>query len=330
MARALVALGANLGEREQTLAAAVQQLAAAPGIQLLTHSNWLSTAPVGGPAGQATFLNGAALLETTLSPPELLDALLNFEVALGRHRAERWAARSLDLDLLLFDQQVILSEALEVPHPGLAFRRFMLEPAAQIAAHMRHPRIGWTLGQLVDHLNTSANYLALAGGEPAFRASLAAEVARQTGATLVSDPTALPVQSKQQALELIESRRQKLAFASGSAPERLVSDFWWLDFPSLLAKLTPADAETSLTAWRIASDKVRRPRLLVTLDLVTLDNEVALYESARKRTTSQPTSGASASAILSQPNSGPFLHIKPRTSLARAAIEVAAALDAMQ
>ena len=97
--------------------------------------------PIGGPAGQEPFLNAAALLETSLPPAELLARLQRIELHLGRTRETRWAARTLDLDLLLYDNLVLNTPYLTLPHPRMAFRRFVLEPAAEVAPEMAHPRL---------------------------------------------------------------------------------------------------------------------------------------------------------------------------------------------
>jgi 2-amino-4-hydroxy-6-hydroxymethyldihydropteridine diphosphokinase len=127
MTRAYVGLGANLGDREGTIRAAV---AALPGV--LAVSSLRETEPV-GVTDQPRFLNGVAALETELSARDLLDTLLAVERRLGRERRERWGPRTIDLDLLLFGQEAIDEPGLTVPHPRLHERRFALEPLAEIA-----------------------------------------------------------------------------------------------------------------------------------------------------------------------------------------------------
>jgi 2-amino-4-hydroxy-6-hydroxymethyldihydropteridine diphosphokinase len=127
MTRAYVGLGANLGDREATIRAAV---AALPGV--LAVSSLRETEPV-GVTDQPRFLNGVAALETELSARDLLDTLLALERRLGRERRERWGPRTIDLDLLLFGQEAIDEPGLTVPHPRLHERRFALEPLAEIA-----------------------------------------------------------------------------------------------------------------------------------------------------------------------------------------------------
>src|SRR3569623_1292007 len=163
MTRCLIGLGANLGECAQSLASAVERLAASEEVQLLACSRYLETAPGGGPSGQAAYLNAAALLEPTLPPERLLSLLQEIESQLGRQRLLRWDSRTIDLDLLLYDQQTINTPRLTVPHPRLAVSRFVLEPAAEIAGGMSDPTTGWTIEQLWQHLLHAFPYVALAG-----------------------------------------------------------------------------------------------------------------------------------------------------------------------
>ena len=126
MTRAYVGLGANLGDREATIRAAV---AALPGV--VAVSRLLETDPV-GVTDQPRFLNGVAALETDLSARELLDRLLEIERELGRERRERWGPRTIDLDLLLYGEETVDEPGLTVPHPRLHERRFALEPLAEL------------------------------------------------------------------------------------------------------------------------------------------------------------------------------------------------------
>jgi 2-amino-4-hydroxy-6-hydroxymethyldihydropteridine diphosphokinase len=164
MASALIALGSNLGDRQRILDDAVAALAVQPNIVVLATSRWHATRPIGGPAEQPEFLNGAVLLGTSLSPQHLHAVLKQVELAAGRTREDRWGPRTLDIDLLLYDRLVVDTPELVVPHPRMSFRRFVLEPAAEIVGWMVHPSIGWTIKQLRDHLPTGACYLAAISG----------------------------------------------------------------------------------------------------------------------------------------------------------------------
>ena len=131
--RAFVGIGANLGDREATIRRAVELLDEIDGIEVVDMSALRETEPW-GPVEQPAFVNGAVAVETALEPPELLVALLDVERLLGRVRTgERWGPRTIDLDLLLYDERVIDEPGLTVPHPRLHERRFALEPLAELA-----------------------------------------------------------------------------------------------------------------------------------------------------------------------------------------------------
>src|SRR3972149_3061786 len=186
----LIALGSNLRDRAATLESDAAAVAAAGGVTLLRRSRWHATKPVGltGEAGaDREFLNGAALVETTLDPADLQTVLQRIERQHGRARHERWADRTLDLDMLLYGAQVIETRSLVVPHPRMSFRRFVLEPAAEIAGELVHPTIGWSLGQLLRHLDAGTDAVAILSPRDDQRGRLSAEVAGRCGGRL-SEP----------------------------------------------------------------------------------------------------------------------------------------------
>jgi 2-amino-4-hydroxy-6-hydroxymethyldihydropteridine diphosphokinase len=136
--RYAIGVGANRGNPPATIAAALAMLPAE--IRLVTQAPQICTAPVGGPPGQASYLNGAWVVETALGPHQLLHALQRIENALGRTRTVRWGPRTLDLDLLLReDGLIVTSPVLTLPHPLLAVRAFVLTPLAAIAGDWWHP-----------------------------------------------------------------------------------------------------------------------------------------------------------------------------------------------
>jgi 2-amino-4-hydroxy-6-hydroxymethyldihydropteridine diphosphokinase len=120
---AYIALGSNLGAREQYLANAKSLLRGLPGSRLLAESVIEETPPL-GPTGQGNYLNQMVALETSLTPDALLDHLLRIERQLGRERGQKWSARTIDLDIVHFGNQVVHSERLTLPHPQLPHRDF--------------------------------------------------------------------------------------------------------------------------------------------------------------------------------------------------------------
>ncbi len=147
----LVALGSNLGDPAARLAAAADALAAGPVLRDVRMSTPVWTDPV-GLVDQPRFLNAAAIGRSDRTPGEVLAFLQGIEAAHGRTRDIRWGPRTLDLDLLLMGDTVLQTAHLELPHPRLHERRFVLEPACAVAAHWVHPRLGKTLAQLLAEL----------------------------------------------------------------------------------------------------------------------------------------------------------------------------------
>ena len=136
LVRAYVGLGSNLGDRAETLRVALERLAATQGVEVVAVSSLRETDPVGPVTDQPRFLNGVAAVETTLGPRRLLEVLLAIEAELGRTRAgPPGGPRTLDLDLLLYGEERIDEPGLQVPHPRLHERPFVLEPLEEL---------GWT------------------------------------------------------------------------------------------------------------------------------------------------------------------------------------------
>ena len=158
MALVYLGLGSNMGDRLSFLDAAVDRLGRIPGTRVVSRAGVYETPPVGGPAGQGPFLNSACGIETECSPGELLAAVQGIERELGRVRDEttvRWGPRTIDVDILLWDDVVLDADGLTIPHPRLAERAFVLLPLAEIAGDRRHPVLHAPVRELLERIGES-------------------------------------------------------------------------------------------------------------------------------------------------------------------------------
>lgn len=144
-----MALGSNLGHREQHIRSALERLQSAPATRVIRVSSLLENPAVGGPVDSPDFLNAVAEISTTLAPADLLRRLLEIEHSLGRDRRLKWSPRTIDLDLLLYGDAVINEPSLTVPHARMHERRFVLAPLAEIAPHVVHPVLKKSAAELL-------------------------------------------------------------------------------------------------------------------------------------------------------------------------------------
>ena len=267
MSSALIGLGSNLGDRRATLDRAIEALNATPQVQVVRVSRWFTTQPIGQSVGTDEFLNGAALLTTTLPPEMLLARLQEIENQLGRRRGGRWEPRTIDLDLLLYDELIREGPPLELPHPRMSYRRFVLAPAAEIAGAMMHPTVGWSIERLLAHLDSAFPYVAIRGPEHATNLQLATAVSAKTRWKLLDFPdyeaffsphgsTSLTIG---RAIEFL--RRQAALLTRESLPGGgVISSFWMDDVRAVAAARWPGEFEA---LWNAVAPAVVSPKLLV-------------------------------------------------------------------
>lgn len=188
MATCLIGLGANSGDRAANLAAAIDKLSAVPDVTVVRQSRLHASHAAAGGERQEDFLNSVVVVETPLAPRHLLAELHRIESQLGRRRQQRWAARSIDLDLLQYDDLVVADDDLILPHPRLAFRRFVLQPAAEIAPDILHPTTRFSLAELLARLDHTPRRVVITGTSRQQNAAVAARVAAQSDALLTDRP----------------------------------------------------------------------------------------------------------------------------------------------
>lgn len=143
-----IALGSNLGDSLSILNDSVNRLTNSAGIEVILRSTWHKTKPIGPP--QPDYLNGCIVIKTSYSPQELLMYLGSIEQEFGRERKERWGARTLDLDIIFYNDLVIKTENLEIPHARMRERLFVLIPLTEIAPQWIDPITKLSISQLLD------------------------------------------------------------------------------------------------------------------------------------------------------------------------------------
>ena len=276
MTTSLIAFGANLGNRTECLDQAWHRLAAHEQFTVKARSRHYQTAPIGGPAGQDDFLNAAILLDTSLSPQQLLLQLQRIETELGRQRQQRWDQRPIDLDLLLYDTLTLDENELQIPHPHMSFRRFVLEPAAEIAPTLVHPNSGWTIQQLFEHLNTANNYLALIGPPGSGKTAAARNVCERLGGHPVltaalqgtgNQPEEIEAQLIKQRLEQLQTAAEQIAASTETALTFAISDFWLnQSYAYLQETLDQQGQDEFLADWQLTVSQALQPKLRVLLE----------------------------------------------------------------
>jgi 2-amino-4-hydroxy-6-hydroxymethyldihydropteridine diphosphokinase len=150
---AYIGIGSNLGDKLENCRRAMEAIGADARNRLVGRSRFYRTEPV-GKKDQEWFINGVVAVETTMSPAELMEFLLSVEKGMGRIRQERWGPRVIDLDILFYGDRVLDEEGLQIPHPRLHERRFVLAPLKDMAPGLLHPVFHRTVSQILEELKT--------------------------------------------------------------------------------------------------------------------------------------------------------------------------------
>jgi 2-amino-4-hydroxy-6-hydroxymethyldihydropteridine diphosphokinase len=279
MVTALLGLGSNEGDREQNLRSALADIEALPDVRVRRISQPHISKPLGGPPGQNDFVNMAARIETTYAPLRLLDELKDIENRYGRKRTERWAPRTLDIDVLLYGDDVEETAMLTLPHPRMSFRRFVLAPAAEVAPRLLHPVIGWPVERLLLHLDEASDQAAVVSQSESLRQYVAELIVKRFAARLVAGPTFATAEKLWPAalttwLSLPPVANQSsLPSAAGGVPYSAAA------FPKLTILVDADDAAAAAmkSQWSsVARQPGRGPTLrLQTTEAVKIESEVS-------------------------------------------------------
>jgi len=289
MARCLIGCGSNLGQRRDQLDRAVELLRFMPGVKMEAVSRYRETRPIGGPGGQGSYLNGACLIETDLEPHDVLGMLAAVENTLHRDRSERWGERTIDLDLLLYDDLVIESRSLTVPHPRMATRRFVLEPCVEIAADLPFPPTRCTLRELLENISVPHPLVVVVGAPGSGAPEVAATLADATMSRLIHAPAALPTPLSSGAVwrEAAAAWARPLSAAAWhDDSQAAIADFWFETLAEAARDLPGAEAAGVAAdhAGLAAATVTPQVAILLVADAATLEERLAFHRRGAAHT----------------------------------------------
>ncbi|MBN1803844.1 MAG: 2-amino-4-hydroxy-6-hydroxymethyldihydropteridine diphosphokinase [Sedimentisphaerales bacterium] len=195
MITAYIGLGSNLGDRQNNISSALEMLAQVPNIEVIRASEPIETEPLGR-LDQPKYLNAVAELQTTLSPDDLLKRLVVIETSLGRKRMEKWSSRTIDLDILLYGADIVVSPHLTIPHSQTHLRSFVLEGLCRLDGNLIHPLLKESANELYRRLNGCdftfdfglPQLVSIAGVIGVGKTTLAKKIADRLGCTMLPEP----------------------------------------------------------------------------------------------------------------------------------------------
>lgn len=283
MAKCLIGVGSNLGNSREILDGAVEQLAQT--FDVLAVSEWFAYPAIGPVEGQdqpqPDFLNGVLVIESSLSPQDTANVLHETEKLAGRERIVRWSSRTLDVDLLLYGEETVQTESLQVPHPRMVSRRFVLEPACQIAGDMIHQSNGWTMKKLFSHLCDEKPYFVVLGTDSAKTKRLIERLHKEVGGTRIPNLDPGASLTSPEPTQLIQCVTEKMETLSSNPTGPWFGDFWigelslrpncenieWAnEWHPKLVLVTDHESSELAKRLRLVSSQLQVPRIFLSQD----------------------------------------------------------------
>ena len=282
MSEVYLALGSNMGEKARHIIKALIEIDGLPRTKVKRVSHIITSVPEGGPPNQEDFMNGACLIETELSPPELLRHLLQIEKKEGRIRGPKWGPRPLDIDIIFYEDQIIETETLTIPHPRMHSRLFVLKPLLELTTNFIHPLLHKSTRQLAKDLEGAPKFkiISVIGPIGAGKSTVALELAVSLEVPFVPDPEhelagelmRFYRNPRENALKLQTAFLHARSRDILSLPEKVkeqpavVLDFF-MDNENLFSQLNLSETEKSIhdEEYEKASKDIRDPDLVIYL-----------------------------------------------------------------
>jgi len=294
---AYIALGSNLGDRQSNISTAIDSLKACNEVSVIAQSEVLETPPLGG-MDQPAYLDCIVKIETSLSPDQLFSQMVNIEDSLGRTRKEKWGPRTIDLDLILYGDQIIETETLTVPHNQMHLRSFVLDGMCELDEDIHHPVLKVSMGELAERLNggnfileaDKPQLISIAGLIGVGKTTLGEGLAKEFGCELMREAydtnpyLAEAYAGKDVALEsqlyFLNSRHEQLNCETLATGKAVISDYVF-EKDRIFAKRTLDDKQ--LPVYNKRSEVVSSQIAGETVVIYLWDNPAAILDRIHKR-----------------------------------------------